>query len=195
MANDNMLTQDELRDLHSVCERVAGAKYEGVLGVLTKLANRGSETAMLNLGWLYKNGLGVKLDSEHAGEWFKKAAERESSDAQYYFGRHLVSLGDQSGGLVHLNNSVSKGYLPAIYEVGIMLIDLPDNGGNRDRGWNLLRDAARQGHVFAKRKLASAMMRGEFGLVEVPKGVWLFVSGLASTIRTGLSDPLSDKLR
>ena len=41
---------------------------------------------MNNIGYLYKNGLGVRKDFEEAYFWFKKAADKNNPIAQYNIG-------------------------------------------------------------------------------------------------------------
>ncbi len=46
----------------------------------------GNTDAMNNIGYLYKNGLGVPKDFEEAYFWFKKAADKNNPIAQYNIG-------------------------------------------------------------------------------------------------------------
>jgi len=195
MANDKMLTPNDVELLQSLSERFEEGHYEGAVEVLIKLANQGSETAMLHLGWMYKSGSGVTVDAARAEDWLRRAARQGSPDTLYYLGRYLSSVGDRARGMDLLGQAVAGDYLPAQYELGRLLVESPAKDQDKQRGWELLEAAARQGHVFAKRKIASAMLRGRFGLLAVPLGAWMFVTGLWGAVRTGLSDPLSDKVR
>ena len=47
-----------------------------------KAAEQGNANAQLNLGDLYRNGLGVRQSFEEAACWYRKAAEQGHSQAQ-----------------------------------------------------------------------------------------------------------------
>uniref|UniRef100_UPI0025971FFC tetratricopeptide repeat protein n=1 Tax=uncultured Psychrobacter sp. TaxID=259303 RepID=UPI0025971FFC len=50
------------------------------------LANQGDASAQHNLGWMYKNGEGVRQDYAKAVEWYTKAANQGNASAQYNIG-------------------------------------------------------------------------------------------------------------
>jgi TPR repeat protein len=47
------------------------------------LAARGDAEASLFLGYVYRNGLGVKRDAARAAEWYRRAARLGQPEAQY----------------------------------------------------------------------------------------------------------------
>ncbi len=194
MTNDSQLTSDELKQLRTQCDRLIEGQYEGALQVLAPLAERGAETAMLYLGWMYRHGSGVKANEAKAGEWFRRASEGGSPDALYQLAKFLISTGDQIGGVRCLEQAVGTNHMPAQYELGVLLL-LSKNERDQQRGWELLKLAAQQGHVFAKRKLAPAMLKGKFGILGIPLGVWMFITAFSVALHAGLTDPTSDKLR
>lgn len=49
--------------------------------LLQKAADQGSSEAMIGLGILYDDGLGVKRNDAEAVKWYKKAAELGNADA------------------------------------------------------------------------------------------------------------------
>jgi uncharacterized protein len=195
MANDNMLSQIEISELQYCCEHFTEEGHlDPALEKFAKFAARGSETAMLYLGWIYSKGAGVQTDTVKAEAWFRRAAQNGSLDAQYYLGRHLVSSGDTANGMECLRKA-SADYIPAQYELGMLLFNSRNSDGDRKRGLLLLKAAARKGHVFAKRELGSAMVRGKLGLLAIPHGLWMLLSGLFGALRHGYNDPGSDNLR
>jgi len=64
--------------------------YADALPVFRELTEEGNAYALHNLGWAYKEGLGVEQDHAQALEWFKKAVAAEdgpiSYSAAYYVG-------------------------------------------------------------------------------------------------------------
>jgi TPR repeat protein len=195
MANDTSLTYAELALLEEQCVRLRNGDYQGALERFTDFADKGSESAMLSLGWMYENGAGVSLDQQKAGEWLHRAVQAGSSDASYYLGRHLVAMNSEADGVRYLESAVSSGHLPATYELGIVLIRRTHSPHDSERGWKLLQDAAENGHVFAKRKVSGAMLRGKYGLAAIPSGLVMLMTGFWAVLRTGLTDTQSDKLR
>ncbi len=51
-----------------------------------KAADQGDATAQNNIGWLYKNGWGVKQDYAEAATWFRRAADQGNATAQVNLG-------------------------------------------------------------------------------------------------------------
>lgn len=51
-----------------------------------KLAEQGHTKSQLNLGMMYRNGLGVPEDDKEAVVWYRKAADKGDADAQYNLG-------------------------------------------------------------------------------------------------------------
>ena len=66
--------------------------YEEIKDYLTAFsyyemaAEQGNPTAQFNLGYFYKNGLGVEQDYKKAKEWYEKAAEQGNASAQNNLG-------------------------------------------------------------------------------------------------------------
>ena len=59
------------------------------IGALAKwriAADKGSESAMLNIEQLYRDGEGVKQDSVEAMKWYRKAADGNQATAMLYVG-------------------------------------------------------------------------------------------------------------
>ncbi len=59
-------------------------RYDGAFRKYSVLAEHGSGTAQLRLGWMYKTGTGVLPDVKMAERWYLRAATTESAQAQYY---------------------------------------------------------------------------------------------------------------
>ena len=76
--------------------------YEKIKDYLTAFsyyemaAEQGNATAQFNLGYFYKNGLGVEQDYKKAKEWYEKAAEQGNATAQEHLGfLYLFGLGTE----------------------------------------------------------------------------------------------------
>lgn len=61
--------------------------------IMRPLADAGDADAQYNIGWMYLNGYGLRVNDSLALEWWKKASEQGNSDASFSIGM-LYSLGD-----------------------------------------------------------------------------------------------------
>jgi len=61
--------------------------------IMRPLAENGDADAQYNIGWMYMNGYGLRVNDGLALEWWQKAAEQGHSDASFSIGM-LYSLGD-----------------------------------------------------------------------------------------------------
>ena len=61
--------------------------------IMRPLAEKGDPDAQYNIGWMYLNGYGLRINDNLALEWWKKAAAQGHTDASFSIGM-LYSLGD-----------------------------------------------------------------------------------------------------
>jgi uncharacterized protein len=61
--------------------------------IMRPLAEEGDADAQYNIGWMYMNGYGLRVNDNLALEWWQKAADQGHSDASFSIGM-LYSLGD-----------------------------------------------------------------------------------------------------
>jgi len=54
------------------------------------LAERGHAEAQYNLGWLYANGNGLRMDARQAANWWERAAKQGHRDSQFALGLALM---------------------------------------------------------------------------------------------------------
>ncbi|MEP1198257.1 tetratricopeptide repeat protein [Tateyamaria sp.] len=57
--------------------------FETALREWQPLADQGSASAQVMLGWMYDNGRGVPQDYADAAKWYRLAAEQGDADAQF----------------------------------------------------------------------------------------------------------------
>jgi len=85
---------------------------------LTRLAERGSILSMLEIGRAYYSGTGVLKDYAHSEEWFRRAANARSVLGHYYLGLVQKKTARVVDAIASFNFSASRGYGPALYELG-----------------------------------------------------------------------------
>ena len=61
--------------------------------IMRPLAERGDADAQYNIGWMYLNGYGLRVNDSLALEWWNKASDQGHVDASFSIGM-LYSLGD-----------------------------------------------------------------------------------------------------
>lgn len=87
-------------------------------------AERGEPVAQFNLGYMYRTGQGVALNTRIAAEWYEKAATQGHSDAQYDLGVMLregegLPQDDKKAAFWHLK-SAEQGDALTQYNLGLM---------------------------------------------------------------------------
>lgn len=159
-----------------------------------ELAHGGSKTAQLMVGWMYQVGRGVEQNVGEARRWYKRAADAGSPAAQFRFG--LLQRAEEAfrEALPCFEAAASQDYAPALYRLGRMY-DLGEGVQiDRDRAYDYLARAARLGHLFAQREIAVKMIRGRLGLRWMPYGFLLLARVLLAGVRTGWTDPESERI-
>ena len=61
--------------------------------IMRPLADDGDPDAQYNIGWMYLNGYGLRINDNLALEWWRKAAQQGHTDASFSIGM-LYSLGE-----------------------------------------------------------------------------------------------------
>lgn len=61
--------------------------------IMRPLADSGDADAQYNIGWMYLNGYGLRIDDSLALEWWQKASQQGHTDASFSIGM-LYSLGE-----------------------------------------------------------------------------------------------------
>ena len=179
----------------SAAYKLLKKESERALSMLEELAGRGSLMSMVYLGDAYLKGLGVSTDVESAKKWLKRATDEGSRVAPHQLGLLYLDLKEYQHAEEMFRLGASWNYLPSLYRLGTMYAD----GVGVTRQPALAREfferASSQGHVFAKRRLAGLLLRGTGGSVEILRGLWLFVFGLAEAVVGAVSDPEGQRMR
>jgi TPR repeat protein len=133
------------------------------IGAWRKAVEKGSTTAMVELGVLYATGAGVTKDEAQARKLFERAAEAGNP-------RGVVNLAALSGG-ASSDPARTRGLLAkaaetnaeAQYQLGLMMAD--GTGGPRDDigARNLFEKAAAQNHAGALERMGAFAQEGRGG--------------------------------
>jgi|GEM_PF-4871491 len=130
------------------------AKYKEAARLYETLAEQGSETALLNLGWMLESGHLGQPDREKAMLLWERAANGGSLTAKYSLGRAWKEKGDLRRARALFIDGAERGHKPSMFMAGRMLVR--GEGGEADckAGEALLLRASREGHMFARRELS-----------------------------------------
>lgn len=164
------------------------------LAELRGLSERGSLTSMIHVGWSYEKGIGTAIDLNQAEYWYKRASHSGSSHASYRLGLLYHEEGRFSEAIEEFNLGVSQDYMPCIYRLGLMYLKGNGVSVNLDKARALFETASRLGHVYAKRSLATVLLYGGFGPIQMLRGLWLLGFGFVYGMITVIADPTSDRL-
>ena len=84
-------------------------------------ANAGCADAMVNLGVMYGNGVGVEVNEQKASQYMEKAAEHGSALAQYNMFVFLKDSDFQKG-VAWLKKAADQGHATALRDLGMMTV-------------------------------------------------------------------------
>jgi len=83
----------QAEDLEDAVEAMRTGDFAEAYCIMRPLAEDGDADAQYNIGWMYLNGYGLRINDSLALEWWKKASEQGHSDASFSIGM-LYSLGE-----------------------------------------------------------------------------------------------------
>ena len=86
-------TQLAAKDLNDAVEAMRTGDFAEAYCIMRPLAESGDADSQYNIGWMYLNGYGLRVNDSLALEWWEKASEQGYSDASFSIGM-LYSLGE-----------------------------------------------------------------------------------------------------
>jgi TPR repeat protein len=125
--------------------------------------------------------------------WYRAAYERGSSSAlfglgSYYYRRENYGEAEKifmDG--VSKNDAVSMYWLASIYVVR-------HQDGKDFEIKDLLERSAALGQIYAKNSLAFLLMKGRYGLRNIPRGIMLYFLSIIEGFKTGIRNPHDRRL-
>lgn len=181
-------------------EKLAGkalkeGAYEEAVRLLRPLAERNSEFALLNLGWIYETGAIGAPDKEVARSYYERAASQGSAAAYSDLGRLSLGKGEEGQARAEFETGAKGGDISCISELGRMMVEGRGGSTDHNAGTAWLQKAAAQGHIFAQRTLLAIEERDAKSLRErlsvKKKIVALAIKGAKEMSK----DPFSDRIR
>ena len=81
------------KDLDGAVDAMRSGDFAEAYCIMRPLADDGDADAQYNIGWMYMNGYGLRVNDSLALEWWKEASDQGHSDASFSIGM-LYSLGE-----------------------------------------------------------------------------------------------------
>lgn len=187
---------DEIIDVDRAYDALSAGDYSEAFNRFSYLAtlDPGNIDILLNLGWLYQTGFGVAKNLNKSIECYEKAAEGGATLAHYYLGRLAKEEGRLDGAVKHFEIAAEKGYPSAAYWLGTMYLSGIGVKENKEKAKLHLKNASKNGHIFAKRDLALAEIKGSFGSRNLFVGIYDLITSCIYGIVLSIRDPNNHKI-
>lgn len=163
------LDQDRLRQAYEM----VGTDPETAFQMCLDLAQKGSVFSMRKVAWAYGSGSGVAADHAKATEWYRRAIKAGSWMATRYYAGFLAKCGNFKDCEAVLNMGIKAEWVPAYFWLAFWREKQSKSRKTYREIKPLLEHAAERGHPWAQHLLSGFMIRGKFGISEIPRGFML----------------------
>lgn len=185
--------QSEVAKLTEAKRLYEKGKLREALELYIPLAEAGNIECQIFVGWLYaEGGRGIERDFEAAKKWLGRADLTGNADALYLLGVVNHNLGDYSAAADNFQQAATLGYSAAYYQLARMHDYGTGFEKSPDKAFELYQEAAKRGHVFARRDIAIMLMQGYQGWRRVPLGFMKWLASLLAGTRA-VKDIYSEK--
>ncbi len=193
--------EPELEEFLRLRSLLSTNRSEALRG-LRALADHGSRMSMLQIGdsEIYvddapKTRLVIRPDYRQAEIWYRRAADMGLIHATHALGGLYRSRKEYKKALAEFYLATSADFAPSMNCLGLMY--LKGEGVTCDiqqaRYW--LERGSRFGHFFSKLNLSRLLLKGRFGISQVPRGLLIWFSAAAMIPFVVFADRHSDLLR
>lgn len=182
--------------MHQSAHRALSAgKYDVALREYQLLAERGSSNAWISLGWMHQHAAGTPKDLAMAEDCFRKAASLGDVTGVFHLARLFKEGGKHEAAFANFLSAAVREHLPSTYWTGSCY--LLGEGVQRDymKAELYLKRAADQGHIFARRDLNLARLRGKFGKQNSASAIKGWISALLAAPKVAKTNPDSELLQ
>lgn len=162
--NENARADLKIKSMHGELSGNPPQAQEIALGLLKTKADRGSVSAMLDLGMIFYHGKpGLAQNFDEAARWFTKGASTKDSNSLFWRGT-MHYLGQ--GGSQNYNDAFAcfkeggdLGHSGCLCQIGFMQLNGLGTTTDRTLGINNLDKSARLGNPAAMRHLADEFLK------------------------------------
>jgi len=184
------MIQDSDRDAcNTVNELIDRGRHDEAFRKCRGLAEAGLTCAQLRLGWMYHSATGTPEDWLEAESWYRRAIAAGSPESEFYLAALCSAKGEPANALEWFEKSARHGYAPAIYHLGRMYLHGAGVALDEEKAYRYFEEAARAGHLFARRNIARRMAYGRCGIGQIPRGILSLIGVYCSAIKVGSQNP------
>jgi len=140
---------------------------EAFFALMLVNAEKGQSNAMLNLGFLYEEGIGVARNFSKALEWYQKASDAGEGEAAMRVGRcYEIGIGtaaDMGKAVAGFEKAAALGHVPALIRLAGVYLNGHGAPKDENRGFGLLSKAAEAGDGDAMFDMGQIALNGLYG--------------------------------
>jgi len=140
---------------------------EALFALLLVNAEKGQSQAMLNLGILYEQGVGVSRNFTKALEWYQKAADAGEAEGYMRLAQgYEIGLGavaDMEKAVAGYEKAAALGNIPALNRLAEVYLNGRGAAKDENKGLDLLNKAAEAGDGIAMFDLGRITLSGLYG--------------------------------
>lgn len=151
MTTTNTRTERHIKD--DAWDAMQRYDYETAFAQFSTLLPNDEPNVLNALGWMCEMGEGCDKDLEQAALYYRQSADAGSQYGLLGLGDVLSDLGRKREARSVYEEGASQGYSPAMCRLGRILSEDGRSPSEMQRGVSLLREAAGQGNIFARRTL------------------------------------------
>lgn len=155
-------------------------------------ADAGSAWAMNSVAWHYETGTVVAADFDWAQEYYRRAMCAGSWMATIHYARLLADHAYHDDCESVLEDGVSKDFVPAYFWLAWFRYQRCKSRKVCREIRPMLEHAAEAGHPAAQVMLGQWMVRGKFGLRDIPAGFW-WISRWVSRSAANAEEAVGDR--
>jgi TPR repeat protein len=137
---------------------------EAFFALMLMNAEKGQGKAMLNLGLLYEQGIGVPRNFSKALEWYRKAGDAGEGEGHMRVGRcYEIGMGaavDMHKAVEGFEKAHALGYVPAMSRLADVYLNGRGAARDENKGFDLLTRAAEAGDAAALFDLGRIALNG-----------------------------------
>jgi len=186
---------DPVYNLKTAEQLLDDEKFQEAYTAYLSLAEDGQLDAQVMVGWMKENGRGVSRDLAGALEWYRKAAERGSSVAEFHLGTVLMKTGEKSEAFLWYTKAASSAYMPAVYRLAWAYESGTGTPIDKDLAGTLFKKNASRGHLPSELVLAKKMLKGSQGDFNRILGIYYILKIYVQVVLIARRDLGDDRVR
>ena len=189
--NNVNYSSEQLEQFDTAEKYCKNQEYDKAFTIYLDLANHGSTSSQRFIGWMYLSGEGVEKDIKQAEFWFKKSSDGGDLEAQFGMGKVYLLKNDIEKAKYWFKESVENKFIPSYFRLAKIYLN---ENSNFDKGFDLLRTAAKSGHIASGKNYALLLIKGKKGLFNRVIGIFLFVKVVIMILILAAREPDSERL-